>query len=146
MKVERITEEKLIISILKVPDERLKKQVLDFLQCSLVEWAQFLQQFVKDEKAMGIWGTVVDDKLKYYIVAMNSVLPPISRGVILLYQNYFAVKDDDGSQLGLKAFEMVKEWARSIGATKLTTFTQYPRIMSRFGFLQEKGSSVYLPL
>jgi hypothetical protein len=144
--IERIKDQKLIISILGVKDDMIKKQLLDPRNCTMAEWVQFLQAHIEKGNFIGVWGIVKDEKLVNYMVALNSVYPPLGREVWLVYQNFFGLKDEDGNHLGSLALEQVKEWAVSLGAIKIHTFTEYPRIMSRFGFVEEKGRSVYLEL
>ena len=139
-KIIRIEDPKLIPTILKLNDVRLDKQVLEPVQCTKAEWIQWLISILTKKDFAGIWALVIDNNIHRYIVALNAVAPPISRSVMLMYQNFFA------HPKGPEAFEKVKEWAMFLGAKRLAAITSYPRVMSRFGFIKEKGCSVYLPL
>lgn len=143
---EIITDRKLIVTIAQLKDERLKKQVLEPRNCTLIEWVQFLETHIQRPNFLKIWGTVKDGMLKRYFVALNAVYPPLGREVVLLYQNYFGDINESGSHIGAQILEEVKKWGQELGAKKIHTFTKYPRVMSKFGFVEEKGSSVYIEL
>lgn len=142
--IEKILDPKLIVSILQVPDDRIQYQLYEPRNCTQIEWVQFLQTNIANEKMIGVWGIIKEKKLIHYIVAFNAVYPPLGREILLVYQNFFGVTDEDGTHLGKQALELIKDWGRELGAIKIHTFTEYPRVMSKFGFVEEKGSSVYL--
>jgi hypothetical protein len=146
MEIQRITDAKSIISILKIEDNHIQKQLLTPRNCTMLEWVQFLQSSIVNERMIGIWGIIEDNNLINYIVAMNAVFPPIGKEILLVYQNFFGSIDEKGNHLGTLALEKVKEWGKLLGAEAIHTFTLYPRVMTRFGFVEEKGSSVYLKL
>lgn len=137
MGIQRIIDQKTIATIFGIHDERLEDQV----SMSRAEWTQFLINSTRREEFIGIWGLVKDNKVQRYMVAVNAVNPPISRSVLILYQNFF--EDNDN---GIAALEEVKAWARAKGAEKLAIQTLYPRVNARFGFQKEKGESMYLEI
>lgn len=142
--IVRITERKHIASILAIEDERLTPQVLYLRDITKAEWVQWLENIITREDHIRMWGVLKDNKLVYYLVAINAMMPPISREVLLLYSNFYGSKSDAGEEYNLMALEKVKEWAKELGALRIQTFTQYPRVMSKFGFQKEDAVSVVL--
>lgn len=139
MEVERIVSPGDVTTILNMDDDRLKKQVLDKLDCTKIEWTQMIAKYVEHDNFMRMWALKENGTIKAYMVAINCVQPPISRSVAILYQSFFGMKDDDGALIGIKAFEKVKEWAMEIGAKYIVIQTDKPRINSRFGFEKDEG-------
>ncbi len=143
--IVRITERKLIASILGIQDKRLEEQVLTIRGMNKAEWVQFLENYIEHQDRIAVWGIVEDSKIKYYLVALNSIAPPISNEVALLYQNFFGAKDSDGKDYR-RVLDCVREWAKGLGARQIYAFTKYPRVMSRFGFKVDAGVGVTLSL
>ena len=143
--IVRITERRHIVSILAIEDERLDAQVLHLRNISKVEWVQWLESMISKENLIGMWGILENDKIRYYIVAMNAVMPPISKAIMLLYQNFFGAKDSNGNNYG-RVLDYIKKWGIELGANEICAFTRYPRIMSRFGFKKENHTSVTIPI
>ncbi len=146
MIVERITDLKEVTSILKIDDPYLEKQVLSRLKCSKAEWVQYIVSYIPNEEFMGLWAVKEDENIKAYMIAVNAVAPPISRSVIVLYQTFFGMKDEDGSLLGLKAIEKIKEWATEKGAINLVIQTDKPHVNSRIGFVKDNVTSMTMEL
>ena len=141
-KVERIVDEIVVTSILSIYDERLNKLVLSHLQCTKMEWVQWLTDNLKLKNFLSIWGVrSLENKnqLKHYAVVINAVNPPISRSCYILYQNFYT------SKLREEAFEKIKEWARTLGAKSLCATTNHLRIAKTFGFKKD-GYSIYIDL
>ena len=146
MEVKKITSVEEIISILSLKDERLEKQVLQRLECTKAEWVQWIVKMLtfNDGNSLKVWATSDElKKIKAYIIAMNAVSPPISKSVLILYQNYFGIKDDDGVLYLEKALICVEEWGKELGANKIIIQTNYPRINSKLGFILEDGVSMF---
>lgn len=139
MEVERITNPGDVTTILNIDDTRIKKQVLDKLDCSKIEWIQMITKYIEHDGFMRMWGVKEDGNIKAYMIAINCVQPPISRSIAILYQSFFGMKDEDGALIGEKAFEKVKEWAMELGARNIVIQTDKPRINSKFGFQLDEG-------
>jgi len=146
MIVERITEPKEATSILKLEDPRLEKQVLQKLNCSKAEWVQFIVSYISKIDFLGLWAVKENENIKAYMIAVNAIAPPISRSILILYQSFFGMKDEDGELIGLQALNAIKEWAKEKGAISLTICTDKPRINSQFGFEKEDGVMMVLKL
>lgn len=142
--IEQIKEQKHIQSILKIKDDHIKKQLLEPRECSLTEWVQFLSSMVTArEDLIRVYGVLENDDLKYYMIAMNAVYPPISREMVIIYQNFYGAEDKETNSLLSSAIDLVNTWGKEVGAKRIHSFTHYPRVMTRFGFVVEKGSSIY---
>jgi len=135
--LKRITDPAEVATIFGLVDERLEDQV----HMDPGEWVQYLQNQMTKEGWACMWGLVENGRIKRYIVAVNAVSPPISRAVLILYQNFF--KDHEN---GLRALEEIKAWARTKGADRVAIHTLYPRINAQFGFMKEPGENMYIPL
>lgn len=146
MIIDQVTEEQEITSILKLDDPRLNKQVLSRLQCTKAEWVQWIVRFTRTPEFMRLWAVKDGKDIKAYMIAVNTVFPPISRSVNIVYQSFFGMKDEDGVLVGIKAIEKVKEWTKELGATNISIFTDKPHINAQFGFEVEKGVSMVLKL
>lgn len=146
MIVERIVEPKEATSILKLEDPRLEKQVLQKLNCSKAEWVQFIVSYISNQNFLGLWAIKENEDIKAYMIAVNAIAPPISRSVLILYQTFFGMKDEDGELVGMQALNAIKEWAREKGAINISIITDKPRINSQFGFEKEDGISMVLKL
>ena len=146
--IVRITDRALVASILGIHDDRIDAQVLSNREMTKAEWVQFLERNVQNENYMRIWGTIEGNRVVHYLVASNVVIPPLAREVALLYSNFYGAKDESGQEYAPRALELVKEWGRGLGAKRIHTYTAYPNVMSRFGFVREdeKIVSVILPL
>jgi hypothetical protein len=120
-----------------IDDQRLEDQVLDQVGCTKAEWVQWITDNAKNGNFIGVWGTVRDDRIERYIVAVNGVYPPLSRAVLILYQNFFGETDEDAHPLFDRALACVDEWAEILGANRITGVTKYPRIMGKYGFERE---------
>jgi len=146
MIVERIVEPKEATSILKLEDPRLEKQVLQKLNCSKAEWVQFIVSYISNQNFLGLWAIKENEDIKAYMIAVNAIAPPISRSVLILYQTFFGMKDEDGELVGMQALNAIKEWAREKGAINISIITDKPRINSQFGFEKEDGIPMVLKL
>lgn len=146
MIVERITSQGEVAGILALEDPRLEKQVLKKLDCTKAEWVQAINNFLPNQSFLGMWAVKEDRKIMAYIVAVNGVAPPISRSVMILYQSFFGMKDEEGGLVLSQALEAVKTWARECGARNIAIHTDKPHINSQFGFIAEKGVSMVLEL
>jgi len=131
--IKRITTRAEVASILGLPDSRLTEQI----PCEKAEWVQWLEGQIEKPEFLRIWGTVEDDKVTNYMVALNAVMPPISRSVLILYQSFYS--ETEGA---LEALAEVEKWAKELGATNLAIQTKYPRVNSQFGFVEEGYSMV----
>ena len=143
MKIEQITDKKLVSTILALEDKGLEKYILKPTGCTKAEYVQYLERKLPLGDVFRMWGVVENEKIKYYMAVFNCVEPPMSRSVMLFYQNFYGVRDENGDHLGTKAEEFVMEWARELGALVITTFTNKPRVMSLFGYEVEKGVVVF---
>lgn len=157
MEIREISEPAEIVSILALADDKLEKQVLKKVECTKAEWVQWLENMLKRRDFMRIWGVVEDKKVQAYLVAVNAVAPPISRSVMILYQNFFGLKDGKETSLKFKKEEaektylmkiwpMLEKWGQELGARQCQISTHVPRINSAFGFVAEKGVSMSKPI
>jgi len=135
--LRRITDPAEIATIFGLADERLEDQV----SMDRGEWVQYLQNQMHKEGWACMYGLIENGRVKKYMVAVNAVSPPISRAVLILYQNFF--KDHENGKIAL---EKIKTWARQKGAQKIAIHTLYPRINKEFGFIKEPGENMYIPL
>lgn len=147
MDIKRITDPGKAASILAIDDPLLKEQVLDRVGCSKAEWVQWIVSHLMrgDGKILRLWAIEEGGKIRAYMVAMNAVNPPLSRAIYILYQNFFGMTDDEGEPYHKELLQIVKEWAKECGATRLAIQTDYPRVNSRLGFIEE-GHSMVLKL
>ena len=146
MIVERITSQEEVASILALEDPMLDKQVLRKLDCSKAEWVQGINNLIPNRDFMSMWAVKEGGLIKAYLIAVNAVAPPFSRSVVIPYQTFFGMKDDEGMLLLNTVRELVKEWAIEKGAKSIQIFTDKPHINSQFGFVQERGVSMVLKL
>ena len=148
MKVERIENEAEVVSILSLDDPRLQKQVLDNLECTKAEWVQGIVSMMKlnNGNFLRVYASKEKGKIKAYMIAVNAIMPPLSRYFTIVYQNFFDMENDNGELIGREALDMVIDWAKSEGAKKIVIQTEYPRIMSQFEFKPEKGTPMVLDL
>lgn len=144
--IVRITERKHVASILAIEDERLAPQVLYLRDITKAEWVQWLENMVPRDDVLRMWGVLENNKLVYYLVAINGMMPPLAYEVLLLYSTFYGAKNTAGDKYNIQVLEKVKEWGRELGAKRIQTFTQYPRVMSKFGFIKEDAVSVVLPI
>jgi len=136
--LKRVTETEEISTIFKIDDDRLEKNV----PCTKAEWIQFLLMWAEYPEKFAIFGLVDDEgNVQKYFACINAVMPPISKSVLILYQNFYSDHEN-----GLTAFEMVKQWARECGAEKICIQTMYPRINSKFGFEPDIAIAMVLDL
>ncbi len=143
MEIQRITEPKEATSILSLDDPRLNDQVLSRVECSKAEWVQWIVSHLAGN-FIRLWAIKDGMKIKAYMVAVNAVNPPLSRSVIILYQNFFGMTDDEGEPYHKELLKKVMEWAISCGARRLAIQTDYPRVNSRLGFVEEGHSMVLM--
>lgn len=134
MIVEKTENPNDIVAILKIPDNRLEKQ----FPCTKLEWVQWLIGMVAKENAIGIWVVreIESGAMLGYVVAVNSIAPPISDSAMILYSNICFVESEDANRL---AVEKIKEWSQEIGAKKLILFTDHPDLSRKYGFVDIKG-------
>jgi len=147
MKIERIEKQGEATTILSIDDPKLADQVLNRVECSKVEWVQWIVSHLTldDGRHMRLWAVKEDNKIKAYMIAMNAVQPPLSRSIFILYQNFFGMTDEEGEPYHRKLLEKVKQWAKECGARKLCIQTDYPHINSRLDFVEE-GHTMVLEL
>ena len=126
--IKRITTRAEVASILGLPDSRLTEQI----PCEKAEWVQWLEGQIEKPKFLRIWGTVEEDKVTNYMVALNAVMPPISRSVLILYQSFYSKTAE-----GVEVLGEIKKWKEELGGIDIAIQTKYPRVNSQFGFVQE---------
>ena len=141
MNVYKTTDPEDISSILNLVDDRLEGQI----PCSKIEWVQWLMQNIDKEEFLAIWVAKESQMLMGYMVALNALYPPISASIMILYQSFFSLKDEENQHKGELVLAQVKKWAMNLGATKISIVTKYPRINSKFGF-KEEGTAMVLEL
>ena len=141
MEIEWITNAEEIVSILAIDDPHLSDQVLRPCNCSKAEWVQWVERKTKQIPShFKVLAVKEDGKIKAYALFVNGVDPPISRSIIIMYQTFFGMKDDEGRWLGNKVLEKAEIWGREIGAKNFVIQTAYPRINSRLlGFKADEG-------
>ena len=115
-------------------------KTIDQLPCSLAEWVQWLQACCH-VPLMGIWGFVENGKIKKYMVATNGVMPPVSWGITIMYQNFYR-----DHEIGFECLEALERWAHECGAVKIIIQSKFPHIMEDFGFEKETSCIMELDL
>jgi len=134
MIVEKTESVKDIAEILRISDDRLEKQ----LPCTKGEWVQWLMTMIGKKNAIGVWIAREEENkpILGYVVAVNSIAPPISNSVLILYSTICLVGSDEVNGI---AIEKIKSWASELGAKKLSLFTDHPQISRRYGFVESEG-------
>ena len=92
-----------IAQILKMDDPIDK-----IFPCEKGEWIQWLNQNI-DHPNLYIIGHVINGSLKSYAVAMNTVVPPLSDMITIIFI----------SELDKKFIKKIKDWAREKQAKKV---------------------------
>lgn len=148
MEINLVESEKDLVSILSLDDPMLAKQALENLDCTKAEWVQFILNFFRLGKDIfRVYAAFDNKKISAYMIAMNCMYPPISRSFMIIYQNFFGMKDNDGNLVLKRVLDKVVEWSKDNGAKKIVIQTEYPHINSRImGFKEEKGTPMILEI
>ena len=117
MDIKRITDPGEIATILNMDDPDLLKNVLNPSGCTKTEWVQFLMSSINkfEGNHLRIYGVVKDGVIKGYTVALNGVLPPMSRTFIIIYLAWKNVAAAERVKAAATALDKVKEWALENG-------------------------------
>lgn len=102
----------------------------DFLEsfpCDLGEWVQYLIKMV-DNPNFYICGSVENGELLGYVVAVNAVLPPVSKFVNIAYYK------SPGYKEGLEILEDLEKWAAHIGAEEIIFSSKKVGVFEKYGF------------
>jgi hypothetical protein len=144
MEIERIISEEMAAGILRLEDPRLQSQVLDRLECTKSEWVQGIVRYLPFlyGNFLRMWAIREGMAIRAYMIAVNAVQPPFSRSVMIVYQNFFGMTDDEGELYLQRCLDEVKAWTRELGAKKICIVTDYPRVNARLGFVEEGHSMV----
>lgn len=102
------------------------------------EWIQWLMSFIENP-ALVVFGNVDDKKITSYLVAYNSVDPPISDHVFIIY-----FWPDASEEVNKKYINEVRKWAKAIGAKSIEMATSEPRSFYKYGFSESQEVMVEL--
>ena len=107
----------------------------DTLHADHSEWVQWLMQQIGRNDRLGVWMARGEgDMLLGYLVAIDTVAPPLSRSVTILHLS--SVEGWEGRLL-----ERAEGWARGKGAECLEWITQGPSLQHGF---HDKGYRVLI--
>ena len=98
--------------------------------CSRIEWVQWIvQQISNKNPKLGVWVLRDEDLIfRGYVVAVDSVLPPVFSSVVIFYL-YSPSSDCDKMLL-----KEVEQWAMLIGADRIDIMTKMPDSFLGYGF------------
>jgi len=141
MKVERIISPLGISELMKVQDDRIEKKFF----CSKGEWIQWLVSIIEKQEMIGVWAVREEEKgsIEGYVVALNSIAPPISNSVMLLYSSICYANSEDANRL---AIEAIIDWGRTLGAKEVALFTNHPDLSCKYGFERIDGIPMVLKI
>ena len=122
--IKRLTTEEEVAELIGIDDENIE----DIFGCTKGEWIQWLVSQATNENLF-ILASYKDDFISDYIVVSNTVCPPLTDSISILYVY---------SKLGkTKHEEVLKEivkWGISLGAKRIIMQTKTPILFYRYGF------------
>jgi len=141
MKLERIISPLGISELIKVQDNGIEKKFF----CSKGEWIQWLISIIEKQEIIGVWAVREEEgkPIKGYVVGINSIAPPISNSVMLLYSSICYANSEDANRL---AVEAIVNWGRTLGAREVALFTDHPDLSSKYGFKRIDGIPMVLKI
>ncbi len=108
IKIEEINKAEQIAQILHMGDLYFENA----FPCEIGEWVQWLIQQIENP-GIKIYGEIECDILSAYIVAMNSVMPPVFDSVAVLY-----LHSPHSHKITRALVEATKKWAIIVGAKR----------------------------
>ena len=105
----------------------LNDNVTDYFPCDKGEWVQWLIQNV-DNPDLFIMGVVEDGEVTGYIVAINSVKPPLDDSVYVLYAW------SAGFEMNKKILKNLIDWSKEKNARSIDFVTEDVVAHTAYGF------------
>jgi hypothetical protein len=79
--------------------------------------------------AWGVWDNA--NRLRGYLVALNTIYPPLSQGISIIYAHSTAP-----TSAQRKVLVEVETWAKELGANSIMIHTKHPGLLfAKFGFV-----------
>ena len=111
MKIKEVSTVEDVMSLWTVEDD-----VEDVLHLERGEWIQWLMaQFQQEFRRVHIWTVDKGGKIVAYVVVLNSVVPPVSSSVAILYMWSLLDVEEEGLLLS-----HIKKWAKERRASTVT--------------------------
>lgn len=98
--------------------------------CEKGEWVQWLISNVENPRVL-IIGNVIAREIKSYLVALDSVMLPLSVQVHVLF--FYSGGDIDAN---IEIFDMLNGWAREKGAKTIRGVCQNIKVFEKYGAKQ----------
>jgi len=115
-----------IAGILQLDDDATES-----FPCEKGEWVQWLISNMENPGVL-IIGNIVDSGIKSYLVAVDSVMPPLSIQVNILF--FYSSGDTDKN---MEMINMLNDWARKRGALKIRGICQNIKVFEKYGAEQK---------
>ena len=106
---------------------QLKDNFMESFPCDKGEWVQWLISNVENPRIL-IIGNVIDNEIKSYLVAHDSVMLPLSDHVFILF--FYSGSDIDSN---MEIRDMLNDWARSKGANAIRFICQDIAVFEKYG-------------
>jgi len=127
--IKRLIEPAEVALIISVNDD-----VEERYGCLKGEWVQFLVSICEDPRVFIVGIFDEEDNMIGYALSQNYVCPPLSNAVHIIYA--CSPGNTEDNELGM---ESIKEWARGLGANKITATTRSPEILlGRYDFKESE--------
>jgi len=110
---------------------QLNDSVTESFPCEKGEWVQWLISNVENPRVL-IIGNVIDSEIKSYLVALDSVVPPLSIQVNILF--FYSGGDMDGN---MAMINTLNNWAKKRGAVKVRGICRNIRVFEKYGAEQK---------
>ena len=111
---------------------QLEDNATESFPCERGEWVQWLISNVENPRVL-IIGHVIDGEIKSYLVALDSVVLPLSVQVNVLF--FYSGGDTDKN---IAIVDMLNEWARERGAKTIRFVCQNIKVFEKYG-AEQKG-------
>lgn len=126
--IRRLIEPEEVALIISISDD-----VEDEYGCTKGEFVQLLISICKDPRVLIIGMFNEKDKLTGYIFAQNYI-SLLSKVIHIIY--IYPIEDTEDNELCIEA---IKEWARELGADKITTSIKNPEVLiGRYDFKESE--------
>lgn len=123
-----------ILSIEDIAEEMYK--------CTKGEWVQFLMSIFQSPNVLVLASVDSEENILGYTIVQNAIIPPISNSVHIIYAY------SPGNEDNAEAFAMIKNWALSLGADKITATSKIAVLdkIKKYGFTETDYRILELPL
>ena len=110
---------------------QLEDNIEESFPCEKGEWVQWLIDNIDNPRIL-IIGNVIDNEIKSYLIALDSVVPPLSIQVNILF--FYSRAD---MEQNMAIINMLKDWTKKRGALKIRGICQNIRVYEKYGAEQK---------